>query len=207
MPTEKKITLYRYDELSASAKERAREWYLSTLYWPEELDHVLDQWKELAEKLGFDVDDGPWWDLYRMTFEIGRGSFYRPDDDDLDAIEKEWKGSQDVFYLIAAVREIRPWMSATIKDGRIYHVEGGEQNLEEPSADDPNEKWDTYYDQVEEINAEERVKIENAISSLHHLGLKWLQEEAEYRESEEAVSESMAANDYLFHEDGTRARY
>src|SRR5690606_34016467 len=127
MPIEKTIKLFRYDELSDRAKERAREWYLSGIYWPEEMAFALDGWKAIAEKLGFSVDDGPWWDLYRNTFEIGRGGFFRAlDDDDLDALKKEWgpnpetgwEGNPDVLSLIAEVRAIRPHMSATIKDGR-----------------------------------------------------------------------------------------
>lgn len=215
MPIEKTIKLYKYHELSDNAKERARDWYLSKIYWPDELDSVIDYWRELAEKLGFSVDSGPWWDIDRGTFEIGRGSFYRPDDDDLDNLERDykpnpetgWKGNPDVFYTIAAVREIRPWMSATIDDGRIRAVEGGKDHLEEPDVDYPDEAWNVYYDRAEEINEEERVKIENALSSLNHLGLKWLQDEAEYIESEEAIQETMEANEWLFHEDGSRARY
>src|SRR5690606_24836000 len=181
MPTEKKITLYSYDELSTAAKEKAREWYLDSLYWPNELAHIIDQWLEIAKKLGFDVERGPWWDLYRRTFEIGRGRFIRDlDDDVLDALEKEWgpnpetgwEGNPDVLSLIDKVRAIRPHMSARIENGRIYDVEGGQDHLAEPSTDYPGEEWDAYFEQVEKINAEEKTNIEDALSALQKLGLK-----------------------------------
>lgn len=216
MPIEKTIKLFRYNELSDRAKERAREWYLETIDWIYAFDPVLDNWRELAERLGFTIDHngGPWWDLYRNTFEIGRGSFYRPDDGDLDALKKEWgpnpetgwAGNPEVLSLIAAVRAIRPFMSATISDSRIYNVEGGEDHLEEPSSEFPSEEWTTYYEQVEDINEEEKPNIEEALSELQYLGLKWLRAEEEYLESEEAISETMEANGWLFHDDGSFAR-
>lgn len=215
MPIEKTIKLYHYHELSERAKEKARDWYLSELYWPDELDSVLDFWREIAEKLGFSVDDGPWWDLDRRTFEIGRGGFYRPSDSALDNVEQDftpnpekgWDGNPEVLSLIAEVRAIRPFMSATISEGRIYNVEGGEDHLDEPSSEFPSEEWSTYYEQVEDINEEEKPNIENALSELQYLGLKWLREEAEYIESEEAIAEAMEANEWLFHEDGSFARF
>src|SRR5690606_37960428 len=157
MPIEKTIKLFRYDELSERAKERAREWYLSGLYWPHELDHVLEQWKSISEKLGFAVDDGPWRDLYRGTFEIGRGRFFRDlDDDDLDALEKKWgpnpetgwEGNTDVLALIDKVRAIRPNKSARIEDDRIYDVVGWQDHLTEPYTDYPGEEWDAYFEQA-----------------------------------------------------------
>lgn len=208
MPIEKTIKLFRYNELSERAKERAREWYLSGIYWPDEMASTIELWRELAEKLGFEVESGPWWDLYRHSFEIGRGSFLRPDDDDLDALAKEWgEEATDVHTLISEVRAIRPYMSASISDGRVHDVSGGEDHLEEPDVDYPDEEWNVYYDRVEEIEKEERSNIEEALLSLQHLGLKWLQDEEEYLESEEQVAEAMEANEWLFHEDGSFARY
>lgn len=208
MPIEKKIKLFRYDELSDRAKERAREWYLSGIYWPDEMASTIELWRELAEKLGFEVESGPWWDLYRGIFEIGRGSFYRPSDSDLDALAKEWgEEATDVHALISEVRAIRPFMSASISDGRVLDVDGGEDHLEEPDVDYPGEEWDVYYDLVEKIEKEERSNIEEALLSLQHLGLKWLRAEEEYLESEEAIAETMEANEWLFHEDGSPARF
>lgn len=217
MPIEKTIKLYAYHELSEPAKERAREWYFSTLYWPEELEPTIDHWREIAEKLGFEIyrNGGPWWDLYRRYFKIGRGSFLRPEEDELDTLERAykphpetgWEGNPDVLSLIATVRAIRPDMSARIEEGKVYDVDGGRHHVEEPDVDYPDEEWDIYDEQVEAINKEEKINIEDALSELQYLGLKWLQSAADYIESEEVIEEAMEANEWLFHEDGTYARY
>lgn len=211
MPIEKTIKLYEYHELSERAKERAREWYLSTIDWPDELEPLTAQWRELAEELGFSLDSGPWWNLDRGTFEIGRGSFLRPDNEDLDALERVyrphpetgWEGNPSVLSLIASVRAIRPWMSARIEEGRVCDVDGGRLQVEEPDVDFPDEAWTAYDNQVADIDEEERSNIEEALSEIQGLGLKWLQEAVAYYESEEAIAEAMAANGWLFHKDGS----
>src|SRR5690606_22856154 len=147
MPTEKKITLYQYHELSESAKERAREWYLSTLYWPEEVDHVLEHWRDLAEKLGFEIDrnGGPWWDLHYGSFEIGRGRFYRTLDSELDRLEQEYAHNPDILSIVHEVRAI-PWdFSASIEDGKIESFDIAPDYDMEPENDDDEEGWDEYY--------------------------------------------------------------
>jgi len=211
MPIEKTITLYRYNELADDAKKRARDWYLSGLYWPDVLEPALDQWRILAKNLGFTIARGPWWDLYLRTFFIGRGTFLRPDDSELDALAREWGGlggaAKDVLSLIAAVRAIRPDMSAVIEDGEVIDVDGGRFHVEEPDADFQGEEWDEYDKQVEAIDKEERGNIADALSELEALGLDWLKKEADCIESEESVAEVMEANGWLFHADGSFARY
>src|SRR5690606_16020317 len=106
MPIEKKTTLYRYDELPEHAKEKAREWYLSTNYWPDELKFVIEHWRVIADQLGFAVDDGPWWNLDHDTFYIGRGRLYRTLDSELDELEEEYAHNPDVLAIVREVREI-----------------------------------------------------------------------------------------------------
>lgn len=212
MPIEKTIKLYAYHELSESAKERAREWYFSTLYWPEELEPTIDHWRELAEELGFEIDrnGGPWWDLHYGTFKIGRGRFYRTFDDDLDTLERAykphpetgWEGNPDVLSIIQEVRAIHSNFYATIEDGKIESFDIVPVYDMEPDSDD-EEEWDEYYKKLKELAEESAERLEDVLSELQHLGLKWLQDEVEYQESEEAIEESMAANGWLFHEDGT----
>lgn len=204
MPIEKTIKLFRYDELSESAKERAREWYLSGLHWPEELDFVLEHWWELAEKLGFIVDDGPWWDLYQRTFKIGRGRFHRAFDEDLDALTKEYAHNPTVLSIVQEVREIHWNFSAFIEDGKIESFDLPSDYDMEPKDDD-EDAWAEYYEKLKELTKKSVERLEDALSELQGLGLKWLQEEADYIESEEAIASAMAANEWLFYEDGTFA--
>lgn len=208
MPIEKTIKLYKYHELSASAKEKARDWYLSTIYWPDDLNSVLEHWREIAEKLGFTIDrnGGPWWDLHYGIFKIGRGRFYRTLDSELDRMEQEYDHNPDVLSIIHEVREIHWNFSASIEDGKIESFDIAPDYDMEPDSDD-EEEWDEYYGRLKTLAEEGVERLEDALSELQYLGLKWLRDEADYLESEEYVAESMAANGWLFHEDGTRARY
>lgn len=209
MPVDITIRLYRYHELSDEAKEKARDWYISSIYWPDELDFVIDHWAEIAKKLGFSIESngGPWWDLYQDSFYIGRGNFCRPDDEDLDDLENEYKENPDVLSVISDVRAVSQHMSATIKDGRIYDVDGEAHHLTQPSILAPDAEWCVYFQEAKEFREAERTCIQEALRSLQYLGLRWLQDEVKYRESEEVIEEVMKDNDWLFHEDGTRARY
>lgn len=212
MPIKKTIKLYEYHELSERAKEKARNWYLSTIYWPDELEPLIEHWRELAEKLGFEIDrnGGPWWDLYRGTFKIGRGRFYRTFDDELDTLERaykphpemRWKGNPDVLSIIYEVRAIHSNFYATIEDGKIESFDIAPDYDMEPDSDD-EEEWDEYYKKLKELAEEGAERLEDALSELQGLGLKWLQDEVEYLESEEVIADTMAANGWLFHEDGT----
>lgn len=204
MPTEKKVTLYRYDELSEHAKEKAREWYLSGLYWPEELQFVLDHWRAIADQLGFYVDNGPWWDLDRNTFCIGRGRFYRTLDSELDALEKEYAHNPDVLSIVREVRAIHWNFSASLEDGKIASFDLPADYEIAPQNDD-EEEWDNYYEQLKKFAEESFERLKDALSDLQKLGLKWLQKEAEYIESEAAIEEVMKANEWLFFEDGSFA--
>lgn len=208
MPTEKTIELFRYSELSERAKEKARDWYLASLYWPEELESTIDQWRELAEKLGFEIDrnGGPWWDLHYGTFKIGRGRFYRTLDSELDRMEQEYDHNPDVLSIIHEVREIHWNFYATIEDGKIESFDIDPDYDMEPDSDD-EEEWDEYYKKLKELAEEGAERLEDALSELQYLGLKWLQDEVEYLESEEVIADTMAANEWLFYEDGTRAPY
>lgn len=212
MPIEKTIKLYEYHELSERAKEKARDWYLSRIYWLDELEPTIDHWRELAEKLGFEIDrhGGPWWDLHYGTFKIGRGRFYRTFDDDLDTLERAykphpetgWEGNPDVLSIIHEVRGIHFNFSATIEDGKIESFDIAPDYDMEPDNDD-EEEWEAYYARLKKFAEESVERLEDALYELQHLGLKWLQEQAEYLESEEAIQEAMEANGWLFHEDGT----
>src|SRR5690606_33069348 len=124
-------------ELSERAKENARDWYLSRIYWPEEVEPETDNWKKLAEKLGFGVNSGPWWDADRGQFHF-LGEFYRPDDADLDALEKEWgpnpetgwTGNPEVLALISEVRAIRPGLWGGVGKSGIERSEIDEDDPE-----------------------------------------------------------------------------
>lgn len=56
MPTEKIITLYKYDELSDEAKEKARDWYRCGGLDYDWCDSVYEMADTAASLLGIDID-------------------------------------------------------------------------------------------------------------------------------------------------------
>lgn len=201
------IRLYTYAELSEKAKEKARNWWLSCQYWPDEVKPEIDNWKDLAKDLGVFVKSSPWWDIEQGYFMIGKGSFVPPDDADLDKLMKDWSPSE-VLNLISSVREIRKAFRADINYGTY-------NDAEIIAADDPElgpleDAAITIGDLVafqireDEIYDEEIDKFQNFLSNLQALGLSWIKAQIEYLESEENIEETMAANEYEFLENGTK---
>ena len=55
MPTIVEVKLYKYDELSEKAKEKAREWWKRASEHDEFWDSTYDDFKEIAARMGFDI--------------------------------------------------------------------------------------------------------------------------------------------------------
>lgn len=57
MPTTRTITIYKYDELSESAKDTVRAKYIGIDL---DMEHIIDDAKREGEKRGFDLDEVLW---------------------------------------------------------------------------------------------------------------------------------------------------
>src|SRR5690606_6968726 len=116
----------------------------------------------------------------------------------------EYAHNPDVIAIIREVRAIHWNFTASIENGKIVSCDLPADYEMEPKNDD-EEEWDEYYAKLKEITEESFERLKDALSALQRVGLKWLQEEAEYIESETAIAEVMKTNDWLFFEDGSFA--
>lgn len=194
MPTEKCITVYKFDELSEDAKEKAREWWREGGLNYEWYDSVEDDFKTIGKCLGINVTkiyfsgfssqgDGA---CFEGSFSYEKGGVkklmeYAPQDKELHRIAKELQQAQRVnFYQVYGTVKHR---------GHYYH------------------KYETEFDLSRndgESIANEEYFIElmrDLMDWLYHI----LEKEYEYLNSDEQVDETIMANEYGFTKEGKRS--
>lgn len=181
MPITKTITLYKFDELSEEAQNNA------------------------FSKLGNINVDHDWWDhIYEDAKTIGLEieEFY------LDL--KKIAGALNE-YLLDCCRSIRHNHGKeceTFKTAQQYlpeYIQAFVKWKEENKDDDDYPQHWKPVDWLEEFKyTDEANEITNEFSkALLQDYLIMLEEEYDYLTSEETIKESIEANEYLFHEDGT----
>lgn len=191
-------TLYKFDELSNEAKEKAIEKHRefdSEMWDPES---VLDDAKEIAGLMGIEIDktyySGFWSQgdgaCFTGVYSYRKGSVkavkhYAPMDTELHRIAQ---GLQDIqksnFYGLSAVVD---------HSGHYYHelcthisVERSADNYQDMTADAEQEITELLRDYMQWIYSQ-------------------LEKEYEYQASEPAIIENIEANDYEFDEFGNLA--
>lgn len=171
MPRKKEIEIYQFSELSARAKERARDWYRQ-----DALDY--EWWEstyEDAERIGLKI----------TGFDVSRG----PD--------AEGKFTDSAIDVAQAILKDHGHETETYKDARDFLKEWEAAEKKYLAADEDNDDFsDT--EEAEELEQE-------FLKTILHDYAQILQAEAEYITSDEQVDESIEANEYEFHEDGSRA--
>jgi len=203
--TTKTVNLFTFDELSDSAKEKARDWYRTASCDDSfSSEYILDEAKEQAQKMGLDIDkiyysgfsnqgDGCCyigdWHASRVTSEVADGWGESPATSEIKRIAGEFKAFADKY----------PESSFRVKhSGHYYHkyctdftVSLGEEN-----------------DDSENLSQEEWSAAENSLIETARDYMEWiyrqLEKEYEYQNSDECVDESILANQYTFLEDGER---
>lgn len=191
------VQLYQYDELSDSAKQRAREWYLEDGLGYDWWDFCYEDFCRVAEILGIEIScrQGRGAEIYFTGFYCqGSGSSfvgtyryvkgavakikqYAPQDEELHRIAKSLQAVQSRhFYKLRARIESRRDSSICVE---VWH------------DDDP-------YRDIG--NAEDEVR--DLMNDFNDWMFKRLQDEYEYLTSDEVVEESIIANEYEFDEDG-----
>ena len=221
MPKTIEVEVFKWEELSQTAKDKAREWYINGMtydWW----DCTYEDAKEDGYELGFCIED------------IGFSGFWSQGDG------ASWEGQVDVRQWLEAHEKdsigLSAWCALVQEDvvskhiqvrrsGRYYHegtmdvgyveddTDGFEDdytmqlpsifkgmtiaNLFDIIATDP----DCNHKTVEDITT---AITESAKDYARHI-YKRLEEEYDYLTSEEAVAEACDANDYHFDEDGRLA--
>ncbi len=190
--------VYKYEELSDSAKERAREWYLENGLCYDWWDDSYEDFCRVAEILGIEIStrrDGKTPEIYftgfycqgsgssfNGTYRYAKGAVakikqYAPQDEELHRIAESLQAVQSRhFYKLRASIKTRRDDSIRVE---VWHGD----------------------DQYRDIgNAEDKVR--DLMNDFNDWMFKRLQDEYEYLTSDEQVAESIIANEYEFDEDG-----
>jgi len=214
MPITKTITLYQFAELSDKAKEKARDWLreLEAI----DFDPYWEQYETAAKLLGIELDareigrTHAGKAIYRS--DIRYSGFYSQGDgasfvgrysfapDCSKAIRKEFPKDEtlhkiaDQLTVLATARRLLGLPSITAKieqsDSHYYHKYTMRLDCEDADGEGVREE------------------DEETLSELMRDFAQWiydgLQEDYDYRLSDEALDETMEANEYTFTEDGKR---
>ena len=197
--------VYKYDELSESAQQKAREWYLEDgldyPWW----DFSYEDFARVADILGIDLSlkaiplmNGK----YRYEPEIYFTGFYS-------------QGSGSAFcgtygYAKSAVAKIKKYSP---QDEELHRIAQGLQDVQRRhfyrlTADITSLR--DHCIRVEGDDSENRYRdigdaeddVRGLMNDFNDWMFKRLQDEYEYLTSDEAVEESIIANEYEFDEEG-----
>lgn len=199
MTTQETITLYKFEELSQEAKERAIEKYrehcLDYDWWEFEFEDFNEQLKEVGLSCRTF-----YFDIYRNEFTMGGPS--------IDDIKKFMISAGLTNWLIAnelaGKEEIN--FSLSIMDSNknnavyfddIYREAGEYQGLALIEDKSITEEERKEFDDMEE-------KLSDFLFNLRKKFLKQLREQEDYLTSDEAIKDTLIANEYDFEVDGRR---
>lgn len=220
----KHTNLYKYEELSDDAKERARDWYCSTGDAAEfQLENVLEEFPQVAKALGWSLSKarGPnRLAVYYSGFSSQgdgacfEGSWRAKDCDpaallaDRPQMYIDATGKSETCKLNAELHNVAaPFISLAVRfpgatgesthTSHYYHAHSTDISFDSGL----DGETDTYSLDVE-VAAE---KFHEATIDLANYLYHWLEMEHEYANSDEAVAETIIANEYEFTEEGERA--
>lgn len=214
MPRIKQTTVYKYDELSDDAKERARDWYRESMAGDTyAAESVTEDFADVLKAAGFAVSKRRGTQselaLYWDTNPIGGG------------FDAYWSAQRvDVAPVIAD----RP-VTYTDGDGKVQTCKSNArlvpilERIAKLAADHPHSygsvntstrymllecTWDVG-DETEETNPDDVEEFESICQDLAHYLGRAVSDEFDYQNSDAAVAESIEANEYEFTEEGKRA--
>jgi hypothetical protein len=187
--------IYKYNELSNKAKEKAREWYLS-------VDHnngsecIIDDAKEIASIIGIEIDK-----IYYTGFSNqGDGAcftgYYKYSEGGLKALKEHAAIDKELYRIGQALQDIQNknfyGLSCKIEHkGNYYHentmcIEGTDSNI--PLSDES-------YNEAEE-------NISKALKDFARWVYSNLEKQNDYNNLESTIEENIICNDYEFTSEG-----
>jgi len=212
-------TLYKFDELPTErAKEKARDWYrqIQDVHLVL-LDLNIDDFRQIAAIFGIEFAQrevqsartGKKWYEYQIYYTgfscqgdgaCFDGSYtyaadapkkireYAPQDSELQRIADDLEAlqSRNAFQLIATCKQ----------SGRYYHAYS--MGVDVSRADDDSEN------EPAPISAEDEKELRELLRDFANWIYRTLEKDYEYQTSNEAIDESLTANEYEFTEDGKR---
>lgn len=185
-------TIYQFDELTDSAKEKARNWYRRACdedtFWSE---IVIDMAKEAGNMIGFDVDEIYW----RGFWSQGDGAC--------------WTGS--VRYAAGCARGVAREFPA---DTELQHIARRWQVLQRRnfyrlrgsvSANDQYMRTSADAYRADDADPVGESDVDQLVSDFAGWIYRALEAEYDYQNADEQVDESIRCNEYEFDENGNRA--
>lgn len=196
MPREHKIKLYKYDELSDKAKEKAREdWVNKGFGWDNhDSDQLTDTFKELLIEKGFEKGVDVFWSL---SSSQGDGVAFKGSID-VPKYIRAGKLTKEFGRLIGKV-EARVdqrgrdthWNSMTVE---IFQDDGGAGSIG-PKDWHPGAPTREMVVGFEEYLVQDVKDISRELEKIGYA-------EMEYKGSDEYLADTFEANEYEFTEDG-----
>ncbi len=197
MPTKRTTTIdvYKFDELSDDAKERARDWFRVRIE-SDYLEFTLDDCAEALTALGFSLGNrynkrAIYWDTnpigaaFDVTWSASRFAPNallkdRPTDKELHRIAAE----------LATVARAYPNAHGSCTSGRNRN-----QTAEFDAGDDSNDSG---------MNDDLAAKFECVVTDLTHWIATAVNAEYDYQYNAECIDENIRCNEYDFDENGKR---
>lgn len=207
MPTVIETTVYTFDELSDSAKDKARNWFRGVALDYDWWDSCYEDAQRMGALMGITIGNRTYKTMGGGTgtnpdiyFDTGRGAFasfagsYRYAKGGAKAVRTETGNSDaDLVSIADALQAIQRKYFYGIY-ARMSH--GNERICIEIGHD----RFDYLETGDDSVDA-----TEQCLRDFASWILKQLRNEYEYRMSDEAVDEDIRANEYTFTESGRRA--
>jgi len=203
MPTERIELVYKFEELSDKAKEKARDWYRSCID-SNDFDTVIEDATRMAAILGIEIethgvklmggstrqDPCVWWQLDGQGQGASFSGFYRYAKGSCKAIRSEASSDTELHRIADALFEAQKASGYQIET-RITARGAG--------------YWNMCFSDRDGSIADDRLDdVERALRDFAKWILKQLQTESDYLHSEENVDETIEANEYDFDVNGNR---
>lgn len=212
MPRTIETKIYTFDELSDSAKEKARDWYRQYVFTEShDWEYVFDDAATIADLFGLDIcqtrktrgDNSHYYapTIYFSGFSCqGDGAcfegHYKYKKGALKAVKQYAPLDETLHQIVKELQEIQSknfykLIASTKHSGRYYH--SGHMDVSVQHVDD------NYRD----IGMDE-VHVRDALRSFADWIYKQLEKEHDYQNSDECIDENILANEYEFDENGKR---
>lgn len=190
MPTIKETIVYKFNELSDDAKERAIDIAAQDMEFYD--DCVIDDAKEIGKLFGLDIDKI----YYSGFFHQGSGASF-------EGSYQYVKGSLKAVKALAPMDKALHKIVQQLQDIQSKHF----YSLRASISTGHRESMRVSVDDVRDLDVPEGVEddVKELMTDYAHWIFKQLETEYEYQFSSEQISEYLEANEYTFDEDGNFA--
>lgn len=184
------VSLYEYKELSDKAKEKARAWFTTDYPCHDWWDPIYEDAKEMAKLLGIEIDDIYFSGFYSHGDGACFKGTFRPEDvKTVEEFLENYPEEKTVLGLYERICKVK-----CPEDCRVNISVSGHHSHSHTMS----------ISFTEEMEREEERELLSCVRAFADWIYRTLEKEYEYLLSDEAVEESITANEYLFLEDGSR---